>query len=222
MVKPNAQGTEAVLVARYDYDVYGAVRTQSGSSANRFKYVAGIGHPTDEETGLIYMRARYYEPGTGRFVSEDPARHDANWYVYARNSPTNNFDTDGRMSGIVVAGMVGALMGLGLYWGFSWALGRPITLAGSLEALFLGALGGVGVYLMGLAALKLGWEAIGSLINSELVGIDIGLAGVGAFDVGAVLGMLGGAGVKVVVYVISLVFSLAMVDSDTLELRHED
>jgi len=54
------------------------------------------------------------------------------------------------------------------------------------------------------------------------VGIDIGLAGVGAFDVGAVLGMLGGAGVKVVVYVISLVFSLAMVDSDTLELRHED
>jgi uncharacterized protein RhaS with RHS repeats len=62
MVKPNAQGAEAVIVARYDYDVYGAVRTQSGSSTNKFKYVASIGHPTDEESGLIYMRARYYEP----------------------------------------------------------------------------------------------------------------------------------------------------------------
>ncbi|MCS6862264.1 MAG: hypothetical protein NZT92_18320 [Abditibacteriales bacterium] len=66
MVKPNAQGTEAVIVARYDYDVYGKVRTQSGSSANRFRYVAAVGHPTDEESGLIYMRARYYEPTTGR------------------------------------------------------------------------------------------------------------------------------------------------------------
>ncbi|MCS6860731.1 MAG: hypothetical protein NZT92_10485 [Abditibacteriales bacterium] len=57
LVKPNAQGTDALLVARYDYDVYGKVRTQSGSSSNQFKYVAGIGHPTDEESGLVYMRA---------------------------------------------------------------------------------------------------------------------------------------------------------------------
>ncbi len=56
MAKPNAAGDQAIIVARYDYDVYGSVRTQSGSSANKFKYVAGVGHPTDEESGLIYMR----------------------------------------------------------------------------------------------------------------------------------------------------------------------
>jgi RHS repeat-associated protein len=98
MVKPNAQGTEAVLVARYDYDVYGAVRTQSGSSSNKFKYVASIGHPTDEETGLIYMRARYYEPGVGRFISEDPGKHRINWFIYADNSPTGRIDPNGKES----------------------------------------------------------------------------------------------------------------------------
>jgi RHS repeat-associated protein len=95
MVKPNAQGTEVVLVARYDYDVYGAVRTQSGSSSNKFKYVAGIGHPTDEETGLIYMRARYYEPSVGRFVSEDPGLEGTNWYAYVMDNPTNAVDPTG-------------------------------------------------------------------------------------------------------------------------------
>jgi RHS repeat-associated protein len=95
MVKPNAQGTEAVLVARYDYDVYGAVRTQSGSSANKFKYVASIGHPTDEETGLIYMRARYYDPQVGRFVSEDPGQYDENWFVYTGNNPVCRVDPTG-------------------------------------------------------------------------------------------------------------------------------
>jgi RHS repeat-associated protein len=96
LVKPNAQGTEAVLVARYDYDVYGAVRTQSGSSSNKFKYVAGIGHPTDEETGLIYMRARYYDPQIGRFIGEDPSQEGANWFAYVNDDPANKVDKTGK------------------------------------------------------------------------------------------------------------------------------
>lgn len=47
IVKPNADGSQAVIAARYDYDVYGAVRSSSDSSSNSFKYVASIGHPTD-------------------------------------------------------------------------------------------------------------------------------------------------------------------------------
>jgi RHS repeat-associated protein len=110
MVKPNAQGTEAVLVARYDYDVYGAVRTQSGSSSNKFKYVAGIGHPTDEETGLIYMRARYYEPGTGRFVSEDPIGDGVNWYAYCANNSVNHVDSTGLFFDIFITATDRALL----------------------------------------------------------------------------------------------------------------
>jgi RHS repeat-associated protein len=57
-------------------------------------YCANLGHPEDE-TGLVYMRARYYEPGTGRFISEDPARDGGNWYLYADGDPVGKVDADG-------------------------------------------------------------------------------------------------------------------------------
>jgi RHS repeat-associated protein len=60
-------------------------------------YCANLGHPEDE-TGLVYMRARYYEPTTGRFISEDPARDGGNWYLYADGDPVNKVDADGSES----------------------------------------------------------------------------------------------------------------------------
>jgi uncharacterized protein RhaS with RHS repeats len=41
------------------------------------------------------MRARYYDPGTGRFASEDPGRNGANWYAYVESDPTNAGDYTG-------------------------------------------------------------------------------------------------------------------------------
>ena len=63
--------------------VWGEVQ---GSLALNRGYCANLGHPEDE-TGLVYMRARYYEPTTGRFISEDPARDGMNWYLYADGNP---------------------------------------------------------------------------------------------------------------------------------------
>jgi RHS repeat-associated protein len=50
-----------------------------------------------DETGLVYMRARYYSPGLGRFVSRDPIgmKGGLNPYVYCENSPTNCSDPSG-------------------------------------------------------------------------------------------------------------------------------
>jgi RHS repeat-associated protein len=90
--------SNGVIVAKYDYDVYGSVRDQEGQRANSFKYVAQIGHPTDEETGLIYMRARYYDPEVGRFVSEDSIGDGDNWYVYTEVNPVNQVDRTGLAS----------------------------------------------------------------------------------------------------------------------------
>lgn len=59
------------------------------------RYCANLGHVEDEESDLIYMRARYYEPWSGRFVSEDPARDRSNWYLYSNNKPSLLVDFTG-------------------------------------------------------------------------------------------------------------------------------
>jgi RHS repeat-associated protein len=74
-------------------DPWGA-KLSSGTGEKR-DYCASIGHVTDDESGLVYMRARYYEPGTGRFVSEDPARDGRNHCIYVEDDPVKNTDSSG-------------------------------------------------------------------------------------------------------------------------------
>ena len=51
---------------------------------NPFGY---CGEYTDSESGLIYLRNRYYSPDIARFVTEDPVKDGVNWYVYCGNNP---------------------------------------------------------------------------------------------------------------------------------------
>ena len=61
------------------------------------------------------MRARYFDPAIGRFISEDPDKHGINWFAYASNNPVNRFDFTGRedlpsitvgMEGVAIDGTV--------------------------------------------------------------------------------------------------------------------
>ncbi|MCC6402831.1 MAG: RHS repeat-associated core domain-containing protein [Fimbriimonadaceae bacterium] len=76
------------------YGPRGDVVSSSGSPPQQ-GYCANLGHRQDAESSLVYMRARYYEPTTGRFLSEDPARDGTNWYAYCGSDPVNYFDADG-------------------------------------------------------------------------------------------------------------------------------
>ena len=60
-----------------------------------FGYCGNLGHPTDPENGLIYMRARFYEPWTGRFLSHDRLYEGLNPFSYCVNNPTGFVDPDG-------------------------------------------------------------------------------------------------------------------------------
>ena len=67
----------------------------------------GLGHAKQEAQGIdlsgdhpvpSYYRARYYDPGTGRFLSEDPIgldRRVTNFYIYATNDPIDSLDPTG-------------------------------------------------------------------------------------------------------------------------------
>jgi RHS repeat-associated protein len=46
--------------------------------------------------GEIYFNARYYDPTTGRFLSEDPSRKGHSWYSYCNNNPLTYTDPTGR------------------------------------------------------------------------------------------------------------------------------
>ena len=99
-IEPGSSAQSVKDCRLHNGEVRGAVRSQSSvdpPNGPKARYCANLGHVQDDESGLIYMRARYYEPWTGRFVSEDPGRHGSNWSVYADNNPVAKVDRSGRM-----------------------------------------------------------------------------------------------------------------------------
>lgn len=102
-------GSSFVVSDEKSYDAWGGLR--SGTNANgKAAYCANLGHKQDDESGLIYMRARYYEPTSGRFVSEDLKQDGRNWYAYCSNDPVNRIDADGNddaeIAGELVTGLI--------------------------------------------------------------------------------------------------------------------
>ncbi|MCB0304437.1 MAG: hypothetical protein KDI38_11725 [Calditrichaeota bacterium] len=77
----------------YAYEPYGAVLDLQEADPNPFRFVGGLG-VMDEGNGLTFMRARYYNPEIGRFLSEDPV-WDVNLYAYAGDNPVSYYDPTG-------------------------------------------------------------------------------------------------------------------------------
>jgi RHS repeat-associated protein len=79
------------VAATYTYDSFGFMTNSTGSATNWFRYTA---RQFDSDTALYYYRARYYDPTTGRFISEDPIRFQGgtNFYRYLLNDPMDATD----------------------------------------------------------------------------------------------------------------------------------
>ncbi|MBL1259190.1 MAG: RHS repeat-associated core domain-containing protein [Thiotrichaceae bacterium] len=75
-----------VTAQKRAYTPFGLDLSSSGESTNSLAYT---GREQDNESGLYYYRARYYDPEVGRFISEDPLGFEAgiNFYSYVGNNP---------------------------------------------------------------------------------------------------------------------------------------
>ncbi len=105
-------GSSFTLGNQRSFDAWGAVRQGAATGAPMQRYCANLGHQQDDESGLIYMRARYYEPTTGRFISEDPGRNGSNWFIYAGDNPVSFNDASGTASGYAWAAFVLSMLAI--------------------------------------------------------------------------------------------------------------
>mgnify|MGYP001395024321 CR=1 FL=1 len=79
--------------ATYTFDAYGGLTSTTGTANNPLRYA---GQYLDVESNLYQMRARHYDPGTGQFLSRDPAMDSTREpYSYVGGSPLNRIDPSG-------------------------------------------------------------------------------------------------------------------------------
>jgi RHS repeat-associated protein len=79
--------------ATFTYNPYGKLAASTGTATTPLGYA---GQYTDPNTGLIYMRARWYDPATGQFMSMDPLEAVTQQpYSYAGDDPINGTDPTG-------------------------------------------------------------------------------------------------------------------------------
>jgi RHS repeat-associated protein len=90
------------ITAESTYDAYGNRDTTPNPALYRGRY-GWDSYETDAETGLNYVHARYYDPLTARWMSQDPLGFDAgdsNLYRYVNNRPTVETDPSGLISDV--------------------------------------------------------------------------------------------------------------------------
>jgi RHS repeat-associated protein len=85
--------SDRTVVAQYKYTPWGELES-AGQPSDTVSSLRWKGLPYDAETGLYYMRARYYDPKIRRFISEDPIGLGGgiNQYVFASGDPVNGAD----------------------------------------------------------------------------------------------------------------------------------
>ncbi|MDR3293543.1 MAG: RHS repeat-associated core domain-containing protein [Clostridiales bacterium] len=168
--RKNAQGdithifdNEFNLVAKYEYDAWGnhtVIEYTSGNigALNPIRY---RGYYYDVETGLYYLKSRYYDPDTGRFINaDDPSVLDTtkgdingyNLYAYCGCNPVMGYDPDGHFN-----------------WGNFCKIVAGVVIIGALVVGSILTGGALSVVLAGAAIGAIG-GAIGSTVSTAITG----------------------------------------------------
>ncbi|MBR3864970.1 MAG: RHS repeat-associated core domain-containing protein [Clostridia bacterium] len=194
------KGTE--LVAKYVYDAWGNCTILQNNSddianVNPFRY---RGYYYDIESGLYYLKSRYYDPTIGRFISPDGVEYlepdnvlGLNLYAYCYNNPIMYTDPSGHFA-IATAVAIGFWIGFGIgalagataggIIAYEYCVENDISGWGMAGLMTLGILGGG--YVGG---------AIGGAIGSAIgYGVGVVFGGTQAIVEGASIALYSGGG----------------------------
>ena len=204
--------SDGKIVVRYKYDAWGnhVVLNPDGSRNDSDTFIGNInpfryrGYYYDVETGLYYLKTRYYDPETGRFITIDDISYLApdtinglNLYAYCGNNPVMMVDPDGcapkwwqwLLFGIGAALVIASVVVLSVATGgAATGLIGAIAVGAAKGALIGAAVGSVvgiagGAIYAGVTGADLGQ----SILSGFLIGFGIGAI------VGAVIGGMVGA-----------------------------
>jgi RHS repeat-associated protein len=97
-------GESGETTATFSYSPYGGLEGSTGTQSTPLAFAAQY---TDTETGLQYLRARFYDPATGQFLNRDPVEELTRQpYSYALDNPLNLVDPRGLAGELVAGGCV--------------------------------------------------------------------------------------------------------------------
>jgi RHS repeat-associated protein len=183
-----------VKLAAIAYRPFGNVARSDGAVDSR---TYGM-HPFDEESGLYYMRRRFYAPEIGRFLTPDPlvlyqpqklqgnpkALHP---YAYVGNDPLNNVDYDGLSFWSVVGAIVGVIVAVALVVA---AVALTVVTGGAF-AVVLGTVLAIGIVSVSYAiASSNRGSGLGEFFRGFMIGFNAGLnAAIGTMVFGPVIGI---------------------------------
>ncbi|MEQ9463559.1 MAG: RHS repeat-associated core domain-containing protein [Haliea sp.] len=176
----------------YDYTAFGSVRSRTGSADNPYGF-SGEWQAGGE--GLLYLRARYYDPGTGRFISRDPFGGNArdpvslHRYLYANANPVMYSDPSGEVTlkELGIAAAINAVISIASD-GIRALLGGEVTvkevIVNATTSAIFGAIGGglVGNVAKGFAtaataATRKGLLYAGMIASKAAINTFTGVAG---------------------------------------------
>ena len=173
---------------RYTYDSWGRVMSIDGSmkdslgERNPFRY---RGYYYDTETGLYYLKNRYYDPEIRRFISTDSIDvlevqndlYDKNLYAYCDNNPVMRKDGNGQVwtAAMITVGImaVGGIIG-GVIGAVSSAITQDVF-TGTINWKSVAVAGGTGFVSGAIAASPLGsvWQVgLGAGVGATSYAID--------------------------------------------------
>lgn len=172
------------IVVEYSYDAWGNHKikayNQTVANANPFRYRSYF---YDTDTGLYYLKTRYYDPEVGRFLNMDAVDYadpetlgGLNLYSYCNNNPVMYVDPTGHefiSLLLIIAGIVGGGVVNGLIAGANAAEGESFGSA-FLGGFVNGVISGIGLA-AGLAVASLG--GMPAIIAGGAIAVSLGFAG---------------------------------------------